>query len=88
MEPTNGLFVYSYQHDDDQQGWTRVEYFNYSRHGSRGEEKVTLSPAFVQKLRTTLTECGWEGDGTLEAMLVPPFFSGGGDNYWNILDSE
>jgi hypothetical protein len=82
MEPTNGFFVYSYQHDDDQQGWTEVNSFSYSRYHGQ-EEKVTLSPAFVQKLRMTLKECGWEGDGRVEAMLVPPFFSSeGGTNYW------
>jgi hypothetical protein len=81
MESTNGLFVYSYQHDDDQQGWTRVEAFSYSRNGVERED-ITLSPDFVEKLRSTLTECGWEGDGHLGAMLVPPFFSNDGDNYW------
>lgn len=84
MEAINGLFVYTFEHDDDLQGWIPVESFRYSwpsgPHGEPGQE--ALSPAYIEKLRTTLKECGWEGDGELGAMMVPPFFSVNGYSRW------
>lgn len=34
----------------------------------------------IAALTSLFKECGWEGDGKLETMLVPPFF---GDGTWN-----
>lgn len=82
MEPTNGFFVYYYHHDDDGQGWTPLQDFRYRNYVREDVEKEALSPDFIEKLASALKEFGWEGDGALEAMMVPPFFTAGGDNYW------
>jgi len=81
MEPINGLFVYAYEHDDDLQGWTPIEQFTYPS-SSDPKKKERFSPAFINNLSSTLKACGWEGDGTLSAMMVPPFFAKGGYGHW------
>jgi hypothetical protein len=82
MQSSNGLYVYYFHYDDDQQGWVPVEAFSYPRCGDITEGEERPSPAFIEKVKATLKECGWEGDGTLGAMMVPPFFSCEGDSYW------
>jgi hypothetical protein len=84
MEPVNGFFVYSFAHDDDQQGWTPIEAFSYTSYsGSNGApESQTLTQEFVNTLHLTLKSCGWEGDGTLSATMVPPFFSNEDHRDW------
>src|SRR5215813_6796887 len=72
MESTNGFFVYSYHHDDDRQGWTPLQTFRYLDHDY---EKQALDEGLTDSLVVALKECGWEGDGDLEAMMVPPFFT-------------
>jgi hypothetical protein len=79
MEATNGLFVYSYHHDDDMQGWTRVSSFRYVDYNG---ETQGLTPEFIENVTVSLKACGWEGDGALEAMSVPPFFGENGFRDW------
>lgn len=84
MEAVNGLFVYSYQHDDYLEGWIPVEKFTLRNYSSEREqpERVGLSPEEIDDVRRTLKLCGWEGDGTLDAMLVPPFFASHSNPGW------
>ena len=88
MQPINGIYVYHYHHDDDQQGWIPVEGFKYRgfEHSGPGVGDITEvelpTPTYIEKVRAALKEGGWEGDGTLGAMMVPPFFSSESDNYW------
>ena len=89
MQSVNGLFVYLYHHDDDRHGWTPLErfkrpvYFDPGHEDQSGRPTLTgLTPEFIASVHMTLMECGWEGDGTLEAMMVPPFFTNQGDSFW------
>lgn len=81
MESINGIYVYSYHHDDDQQGWIPIRSFSY-RGTSYPDHREAPSEEFVEKLSKTLKDCGWEGDGVLGAMVVPPFFAADGGNHW------
>jgi hypothetical protein len=83
MDGVNGLFVYSFHNDDDQQGWTPVENFSFVNYSNGGApDKEVLSSSVIENVKTTLKVCGWEGDGQLGAMMVPPFFAAQGDNFW------
>lgn len=72
MEPTNGFFVYSYGHDDDGQGWTAIQSLRPIDHEG---EQSSFDDAFIETLSSTLKQCGWEGDGKLGGMMVPPFLT-------------
>jgi hypothetical protein len=57
-------------------------FFVYSYHhddDGAGWQPLT-DPETITTLTSLFKECGWEGDGKLEWMLVPPFF---GDSTWN-----
>ena len=77
MRTVDGFYVYSYCCDDERQGWISIEEFKYplvrydSDNGETEEECNT--PQFRQRLKQALVECGWEGDGRLEAMMFPPW---------------
>jgi len=73
MEPIHGFFIYSYGHNDGMKGWTPLECFEDARY---------RSPEFLEKLTSALKLCGWEGDGPLEGMMLPPFFSSERDTRW------
>ncbi len=71
QKPINGFYVYAYHHDDDPRGgWIPLEKLSH------------LTPSFSEKLSATLKSCGWEGDGKLEGMMIPPFFSEESTNRW------
>ena len=74
QEAINGLYVYVYHHDDDRRGYTPLDKLS---------DKV--STTFVEKLTTTLKACGWEGDGKLEAMMVPAFLSTESTGRWFLI---
>lgn len=80
MQAINGLFVYTYRHDDDRQGWIPLASFSFD--STSGPQKEVPSAALIEKVTTTFKECGWEGDGELGAMMVPPFFSSDGQTHW------
>ena len=72
----NGFYVYAFHHDDGRLGWTPLNEFRHPvLDGSLGEEveKEGITPEFQDRLVKTLKACGWEGDGQLEAMMVPPW---------------
>jgi hypothetical protein len=79
-DPINGWFVYDYTYDDEQLGWTPLEKFappaDYQGPYGEKDHRFHLSPHEVEELKAVLLRCGWEGDGELCAMMVPPFFSG------------
>jgi hypothetical protein len=43
---------------------------------------LKLSPEFIEALRAAFKAAGWEGDGRLGALLVPPFFGSEGLRDW------
>jgi hypothetical protein len=58
---SHGFFVYMFHHDDDRSGYVPVV----------PEGKSDLDSG----LRAAFTEAGWEGDGTIVQVLVPPYFT-------------
>lgn len=62
----DGFFVYTFHHDDD---------------AHPGWKPLTDQEG-INTLTALFKECGWEGDGNLEWMLVPPFFGEGTSNRW------
>lgn len=79
----DGFYLYMFHHDDDLRGWTRLENFNVPRTTDNGEPtEEPLAAADKARLLAALKHAGWEGDGVVEGMIVPPFLSTEGDNYW------
>lgn len=77
----NGFHVYSFEHDDDLRGWVPIDKFRTPNWSKEGAEEP-LAPEYIASLRAALTSCGWEGDGQLGGMMVPPFFSSEGYGTW------
>jgi len=90
MEKINGLYLYTYHHDDERAGWVPIGAFRYPNPAlnvlepvDEGTElEISVSPANVEAIRDAFRKSGWEGDGEIEAMRVPPFFSTGGYSSW------
>jgi hypothetical protein len=74
MQRLNEFYVYSYEHDDELLGWIPIEQFKFPV-WRRGPDKLEEgnTPEFRKRLTETLKACGWEGDGRLGAMMLPPW---------------
>lgn len=76
QQPINGLYIYAYHHDDERMGWIPIEEFRLPVYTTPfNSEQRPLSPEFIEEIKSTLSSCGWEGDGRLEAMMLPPWLS-------------
>ena len=81
MRSINRLYVYTHRWDNDLPGWIPVEGFSLPSY-PYPRDKEALPKALISNVRLTLKQCGWEGDGELCAMMVPPIFSSAGHTQW------
>ncbi|CAF1786146.1 hypothetical protein [Bacillus subtilis] len=75
-EQVNEMFVYEYQHLDDLSFIKPIEeHFKDSPNEGPNEE-------FIDELKQLFRSCGWEGDGQLGVIWLPPFVEIGHEDTW------
>lgn len=74
--------VQSFQHVDDYRCFLPLEEFAEDLAGPfdspRDEEAIALLAVLKHRLSTAFKEKGWEGDGDIEVVFVPPFLTSTG----------
>lgn len=81
FEEINSFKVYSYQHIDDCSAIISPEIFYNSICPFIGGETVSLEP-YLEKIKELLRTNGWEGDGELGVIWIPPFVDIGSEDGW------
>ncbi|MBW9317315.1 hypothetical protein, partial [Bacillus subtilis] len=71
-EQVNEMFVYEYQHLDDLSFIKPIE----------EHFKDNPNKEFIDELKQLFRSCGWEGDGRLGVIWLPPFVEIGHEDTW------